>query len=220
MPVPDPENILLSRGPSYRMSAEMIRDSVLNGAELLSRKVGGKSVKPYQPDGLWRELTTFDVYKHDEGENLYRRGLYSYWKRTLPVPSMLLFDATTRDVATPRRTSTNTPLQALVLLNDPQYVEASRVLAQNAIEKHEATEDRINYIAKSLLSRDLSVTELEGLTELQQDMLLDFAQDEGAADGLLSIGEYKVSEEGSEEIASYAVVATTVMNLSEFITRR
>ncbi|MBT5187517.1 MAG: DUF1553 domain-containing protein [Kordiimonadaceae bacterium] len=219
-PVPDPENILLSRGASYRMSAEMIRDSVLKGSELLSPRIGGKSVKPYQPDGLWRELTTFDVYRHDEGENLYRRGLYSYWKRTLPVPSMLLFDATTRDVATPRRTSTNTPLQALVLLNDPQYVEASRVLAQNAIIKHESTEDRIKYIAKSLLSRNLSITELEGLSELQQDMMMDFGQDEEAVDGLLSIGEYKISEVGSEELASYAVVATTVMNLSEFITRR
>src|SRR5690606_5999184 len=126
----DPENIWLARGSSYRMPAEMIRDNALAASGVLVGQVGGPSVKPYQPKGLWKELATANVteYVQDTGANLYRRGLYTFWKRSSPPPSMVSFDASDKYTCIVERQKTNTPLQALVLLNDPQYWEASRVL--------------------------------------------------------------------------------------------
>ena len=129
----DPQNIWLARGPSYRLSAEQLRDAALSASGLLVRKIGGPSVMPYQPVGLWKEAGTGKSYKQSTGDGLYRRSLYTFWKRTAPPPSMLTFDATSRESCTPRRELTTTPLQALVFLNDPQYVEASRVLAENLV---------------------------------------------------------------------------------------
>ena len=132
----DPDNQLLSRWPKTRLLAEQIRDSALAASGLLNRTIGGPSVKPYQPAGLWEQAGTGKVYRQDEGAKLYRRSLYTFWKRTAPPPSMTTFDATTREVCVARREATVTPLQSLVLLNDPQFVEASRTLAQRVLARH------------------------------------------------------------------------------------
>jgi hypothetical protein len=134
----DPENRLLARGPRYRLQAEFIRDQALAVSGLLNREIGGKSVSPYQPPGLWEELMSRDdgknwtaqTYVQDHGKDLYRRTMYTFWKRTCPPPTLATFDAPDRETCTVRRARTNTPLQALVLLNDPTYVEASRKLAE------------------------------------------------------------------------------------------
>src|SRR5690606_18350496 len=140
----DPENILLARGARFRLSAEMIRDNALATSGLLVRKMGGPSVYPYQPEGLWDEISDKVwryKYLQEPGEGLYRRSLYTVWKRTAPPPSMLIFDLPERGECAVNRRKTNTPLQALVLLNDPQYVEAARVLAENLL-KQSSTEDK------------------------------------------------------------------------------
>ena len=125
------------------MLAEQIRDSALAASGLLNRTIGGPSVKPYQPAGLWEQAGTGKVYRQDDGLKLYRRSLYTFWKRTAPPPSMTTFDATTREVCVARREATVTPLQSLVLLNDPQFVEASRTLAQRVLARHpRGTRDR------------------------------------------------------------------------------
>ncbi|MCA9206692.1 MAG: DUF1553 domain-containing protein, partial [Planctomycetales bacterium] len=125
----DPENRLLARGPRFRLSAEMIRDQALALAGLLNSQVGGPSVKPYQPEGLWKEIATVTDYNQSHGRDLYRRSLYTYWKRTVASPTMLTFDATARETCTVRRSRTNTPLQALNLLNDVAFVEAAKQMA-------------------------------------------------------------------------------------------
>lgn len=156
----DPQNIYLSRGGRYRMTAEQIRDSALQASGLLVDKVGGPSVKPYQPENLWQSINSKEQYIESEGDDLYRRGLYSFWKRTAGIPSMILFDASTKDYCVTQRQTTNTPLQALVMFNDPQYVEASRVLAEKAFLKYTTANERIDYIAKSLINRSLAADEL------------------------------------------------------------
>ena len=161
----DPHNRLLSRGPRFRMDAEMIRDATLSASGTLVAKLGGPSVKPYQPDGVWEavampESNTHD-YRPDHGEQLYRRGLYTFWKRSAPPASLDIFNAPSREVCTVRRERTNTPLQALVTLNDPQFVEAARALAQSALEcGGQTTEQRIDYLARRLLARRFRPEEL------------------------------------------------------------
>src|SRR5262249_52596229 len=122
----DPDNVWLARGPKHRLRAEEIRDNALAVSGLLSPKIGGRSARPYQPEGLWEESGTSAHYTPDHGEGLYRRSLYTFWKRTAPPPTMLIFDAPSREVCLVRRETTTTPLQALVMLNDPQFVEAAR----------------------------------------------------------------------------------------------
>src|SRR5712671_1398458 len=133
----DPRNRLLARGPRFRMDAEMLRDTALDASGLLVEKIGGPSVKPYQPPGVWEAVAMFGsntrFYKPDTGENLYRRSMYTFWKRSAPPASMDIFNAPSRETCTVRRERTDTPLQALVTLNDPQFVEAARVLAQHAL---------------------------------------------------------------------------------------
>ena len=167
----DPNNIYLWRSNSYRLSAEMIRDNALAASGLLIKKIGGESVRPYQPDGLWREKSNFSIklldYKiSDTDEDLYRRSLYTFLRRTSPPPSMSVFDAPSREVCTVKREITNTPLQALVLLNDPQFFEASRVLAERIqIEKPESIEKSIEYGFQLCTSRIPSNDELQILKE-------------------------------------------------------
>ena len=131
----DPENRLLARGPRIRLSAEMVRDQALAISGLLVEKIGGQSVKPLQPEGLWKDLSGGEDYEPDKGENLYRRSLYTFWKRTVAPPGMVTFDAPSRETCTVRQTRTNTPLQALNLMNDVSYVEAARVLAQRIMSE-------------------------------------------------------------------------------------
>src|SRR5207247_8180881 len=174
----DPENLLLARGPRHRLSAEQIRDSALAASGLLSRRIGGPSVKPYQPAGLWEESGTDKTYVQDTGEKLYRRSLYTFWRRTSPPPSLTSFDAPSREVCTARRETTTTPLQALVLLNDPQIIEAARVLAERLVrERGPDLDARIVAAFRVLTGRRPEVREREILRRLYQDQLAYFTSD-------------------------------------------
>lgn len=220
----DPENELFARQGRYRMDAEMIRDNALATSGLLSLKMGGASAKPYQPAGYWAHLNfPKRVYKEDSGENLYRRGVYTYWCRTFLHPSLVAFDAPSREECTVERPRSNTPLQALVLLNDPIYVEAARVFAARIVEEGGATTDeRLRFAFRTMLNRDPSTEELQLLGRLYEQHLDDYQQDEAAAAELLSVGESPLEvPEGSSvaELAAWTSVARAILNLSETITR-
>ncbi|MEO0333536.1 MAG: DUF1553 domain-containing protein, partial [Bacteroidota bacterium] len=189
----DKANIWLARGPSYRMPAEMIRDNALAAGGLLNDSIGGPSVKPYQPPGLWKELATRNVteYIPDTGLDLYRRGLYTIWKRSSPPPSMVSFDAADKYLCTVKRQKTNTPLQALVLLNDPQYVEAARMLAERMVnEGGENLDDQIRFGFKTLTSREPDSRELALLKRLYREEKAIFEEEPVSANSLLQVGEY------------------------------
>jgi len=221
----DPDNELLARAPRTRLSAEMIRDHALATSGLLVKKVGGPSVKPYQPEGLWAEKTgggggSTAKYIEDDGEKLYRRSLYTFWKRTVPPPSMMTFDAASRDFCTVKRQNTSTPLQALVLMNDPQILEACRVMAYQAIEKNENLDDRIAYMFRKATSRRPNAEELDILVDYYKEELQQFeSQPENAAE-YLTVGVYQQKEVLSiPEMAAYTIVANAIFNLDEAITK-
>jgi hypothetical protein len=220
----DPDNTWLARAPSYRMPAEMIRDNALAASGLLVREIGGRSVKPYQPEGLWEELAIRNatVYEPDTGKNLYRRGLYTIWKRSSPPPSMIIFDASDKYVCTVKRQNTNTPLQALVLLNDPQYVEAARVLAEKMISKGgEQVDQQIAYGFRVLTSRSPRSRELEMLKELYDGQLVKYQRDPSAAVKLLQVGEYSANTAlPKSKVAAMTLVASTLMNYDEAVFKR
>ena len=159
----DPDNLLLARGPSRRLSAEMLRDAALFTGGLLVRKIGGPPVKPYQPPGLWKGQNAFlPEYVADKGESLFRRSLYTFWRRTSPPPNMLAFDVPSREVCVVRRQTTSTPLQPLVLLNDPQFVEAARGLGERMLRDGGASLDqRLTFAFRVAATRDPVDGELE-----------------------------------------------------------
>jgi hypothetical protein len=215
----DPENILLARGPAFRLTAEMVRDNALAASGLLVSKIGGPSVKPYQPEGLWAVNMT--VYKQDTGQALYRRSLYTFWKRTNPPPSMNTFDAPDRSNCTVQRQQTSTPLQALVLLNDPQFVEAAKVLAERANKIYNADKDQIVYMYRLLTGRKPSEREVTILQKLYAKEQEKFRQSPHKMKGWLSAGEYKFTEEiDAPALAAGTVVASTILNSDAFLTRR
>ncbi|GAA4412633.1 DUF1553 domain-containing protein [Nibrella viscosa] len=220
----DPDNSLLSHGPSYRLSAEIIRDGALAASGLLVRKIGGPSVYPYQPFGVWESLSTLK-YRQQHGDSLYRRSMYTIWKRTAPHPAMLTFDAPERHFCTVKRQKTSTPLQALITLNDPQFVEAARVLAQGAWgvgngawgqkqgagrlgssslrqgtdyksmgRSDESVEGVVQYMVKSIVSRPARPKELELMAQLYASELADFRKNPKQAAELLAVGEYPVDK--------------------------
>ncbi|WP_282134242.1 DUF1553 domain-containing protein [Seonamhaeicola maritimus] len=214
----DGENKLLARGPSKRLSGEMLRDNALYASGLLSKKIGGKSVNPYQPPGLWR--VSGGTYKVGKGEELYRRSMYTIWKRTVPHPTIATFDAPSRDLCTTRRQETNTPLQALVLLNDPTFVEAARVLGKKMIEYDTLTEG-ISMTYRRLTGRSIKEKELEILSELQKSELEKFRKNNAKAEGWISVGEHKIDpKDDMALVAANAVVASTIINSDAFITKR
>jgi hypothetical protein len=220
----DPANEWLGRGPSYRLAAEQIRDSALAASGLLVRTVGGPSVYPYQPPGLWEALATRNATKYEQGHgaDLYRRSLYTVWKRSSPPPSAISFDAAERLFCTVNRQRTNTPLQSLVLLNDPQYLEVSRVLAERMIREGGAQpRDRIALAFRLLTSRRPDAKELELLDTLYADMRTEYGRDTKSALKLLSVGEYhrdRALDPG--EVAACTMVATTIMNFDEAVYKR
>ena len=221
----DPDNVLLARGPSYRMPAEMIRDQALASSGLMVRTIGGPPVKPYQPKGLWKELATRNAteYEQDHGEKLYRRSMYTIWKRTSPPPSMMNFDMPERNFCTVRRQSTSTPLQSLVLLNDPQYVEAARLLAERLLREGRGgtIEDRLTFAFRLLTSRPPLAHELSLLTTLYEAELETFQADRQGARALLSVGEYPRDEQlDLAQTAALTVVASTLMNFDEAVMKR
>jgi len=222
----DPANVWLARGPSKRLPAEMIRDNALAASGLLAKHVGGVSVKPYQPEGLWIEKGNFSHellhYRPDEGDSLYRRSLYTFVRRTSPHPAMVAFDAPNRDVCTMKRESTNTPLQALVLLNDPQFVEAARVMAQRLQkEGGETVAEKVTTGFRLATGRKPNPQEVAVLTELLEDARQRFAQQPEAAADLLAVGEYPTDPQlDHAETAAWAVVSSTLLNHDEAYTKR
>ncbi len=216
----DPENRLLARGPRFRLSAEMVRDQALFAAGLLVEKIGGPSVKTYQPASLWKELGDTE-YKQDHGEKLYRRSLYTFWKRTVAPPNMITFDAAGRETCIVRQTRTNTPLQALTLMNDVTYVEASRMLAQRVLKEGTATpEQRLTRMFRLLTARSPRPAELRILCADLERHTARYRRDGEAAMKLLSVGEAKHDERlDTAELAAYTGVANLILNLDETISR-
>jgi hypothetical protein len=217
----DPENRLLSRGPRMRLSAEMIRDQALAAGGLLVERLGGPSVKPYQPAGLWRDLADGVDYPQGHGPDLYRRGLYTFWKRTIAPPSMLNFDAATRESCTVRESRTNTPLQALTLLNDVTYVEAARALAARALSEGGPTpEGRVALAFRLATARRPVADELAVLIDSYRAHLAHFRADRAAALALDGAGESpRAPGLDPDELAATAVVSGVILNLDETITR-
>jgi hypothetical protein len=219
----DPSNILLTRGPQMRLQAELIRDHALSMSGLLSKQIGGPSVMPYQPRGLWLQIASgnqeLKEYIQGHGPELYRKSMYTFWKRSLPPPSMIIFDAATREQCSVERQSTSTPMQALVMLNDPQFVEASRLFAQRMLlEGGDTPEERIRFAFRLATSRMPGEKELTLLSDLLKDQQRVFENEPDRARSLLQIGEYQIdSEVDLVQLAAYAVVANTIMNLSETI---
>jgi hypothetical protein len=219
----DPENRLLGRGPRFRLQAEFVRDSALFVSGLYVEKVGGPSVRPYQPKGIWEEVaidTNLSRFVQDTGEKLYRRSLYTYWKRSSPHPSMMTFDAPTREKCTGTRSRTNTPLQALVTLNDPQYVEAARAFGQRVVKGAASPADRAAFAVKVALGRQATNREVALLVNLAlaQRQRFESAPDKAAA--LLAVGESpRDASIPAAEHAAWMVVASTVMNMDEFLVK-
>jgi len=219
----DPANRLLRRGPSFRMSAEMIRDQALAVSGLLRRPIGGPSVKPYQPPGLWEEVSynADETYVADTGDGLWRRSLYTYIKRQVPPPSFLAFDGATRETCTIQRARTNTPLQSLILLNDPTFVEASRALAAQLLKTETDETDRLRQLFRRVVSRPPDDDELRIVSELLRRQRGRFAATPQAASDLLAVGEAKTGEQlERNELAAWTVVAQTVLTLDEAINVR
>jgi len=220
----DPTNRYLAHGPRFRLPAEVIRDQALAVSGLLVEKVGGPSVRPYQPDGVWDELNVYGNlrnYKHDTDSGLHRRSLYTIWKRTAAPPEMTLFDMSTRETCRVRRARTNTPLQALVLLNDVTYLESARVLANRMIrEGGVSPKSRIDFAYESVLSRPASAQEARILESSLQRRLAHFRQNPSAAKKLISDGDAKNAPGvNPSELAAYTVLASTILNLDETLSK-
>ncbi len=222
----DPENRLLARGPRHRLQAELVRDNALAISGLLDNRIGGPSVLPYQPAGLWEELAFGDgfsrqTYEQDHGPDLYRRSMYTFWKRTVPPAALVTFDAPDREKCVIRRAVTNTPLQALILLNDPTYLEASRVLAEKTmLETTRDVNQRIASLFRRATARKPSAEETRVLRELLNQQLAVYRADKKAAADLLHNGESKADPKlDASELAAWTMVASTVLNLDETITK-
>jgi hypothetical protein len=223
----DPYNRLLARAPRYRLSAEFIRDSALSAAGLLSTDLGGPSVHPYQPDGLWAEVShygyprgfTSQKFLPGSGRALYRRSMYTAWKRTAPPPSMAIFDAPTRETCTVRRMNTNTPLQALVLQNDPQFVEAARALGAQ-MRAAGSVERGVAAGAERVLGRKPTAEEARVLAAALLRYRKTYKGRTGEAAALLSVGAMPMADTDSSELAAWTLVASTILNMDEAVTRQ
>jgi hypothetical protein len=217
----DPENMLLSRAPRPRLPAEALRDQALAIAGLLTPEIGGPSVKPYQPAGLWEELSNEGTYKNDHGDDLYRRSLYTFWKRTLGPPAMLAFDAAARETCIVRETRTNTPIQALNLMNDVTYIEASRIFAERMIKEGGATDtERLEWGFRVATARLPGANEEEILLDTLKRYEDRYQTHPADAAKLLAHGEHPLDASIPEpQLAAYSAVASMILNLDETITR-
>ena len=220
----DPQNRLLSRGPRFRMDAEMIRDQALQVSGLLVPKIGGPSVKPYQPPGIWFAVgytrSNTAKFVQDEGENLYRRSLYTFWKRTAAPPSMEVFNAPARELCTVQRERTNTPLQALTLMNDPQFLEAARHFATNALKASKHADDRINFMTMRALARNFTSEERELILSSLRAYQDAYKDDPQSAKELIVIGDSPPDETlPPSALASWTMVASQILNFDETITK-
>ena len=220
----DPSNRLLARGPRYRLDAEQIRDLALSSAGLLSAEVGGPSVKPYQPEGIWEAVampqSNTRSYLQDTGEGLYRRSLYTMWKRTAAPPSMEIFNAPTRESFCVKRDRTNTPLQALVLLNDPQFIEASRELASRAMKEKADFDGRLDFITVRLGGRTFNDAERKIVRKSLDTSLENFQSNKDDAMKLVTTGATPPRKDADvPELAAWTLTASQILNLDETITR-
>jgi hypothetical protein len=217
----DPENMLLARGPRFRLPAEMIRDGALAASGMLVDTIGGPPVKPFQPPGLWEEKSGLR-YERDAGAGSHRRSLYTFWKRTSPPPAMLTFDATTREVCAVKRQTTATPLQALVLLNDPQYVEAAGALAQRAMKEGGSNlADRITFVVRTLIGRRPDPRELTTLEALYREQYDEFRGGHSDPRKLFAIGDAALdSRLEPAECAAMAVLVQALLNYDETVMKR
>lgn len=225
----DPENRLLARGPRLRLPAEFIRDQALFVSGLLNAKIGGASVSPYQPAGIWEDLAyredganfTAQSYSQSHGEDLYRRTMYTFWKRTAPPPTLVTFDAPDRETCTVRRSRTNTPLQALVLMNDPTYVEAARKFAERIIQHGgESPERRIEYAFRNAIARRPSGDEKSVLLQVLNNQLALYRADPQTAEKLVQVGESpRNANLDVAELAAWTMIANVILNLDETLTK-
>jgi hypothetical protein len=221
----DPANVLLARGPRFRLDAEVVRDSALSISDLLVEHVGGKSVKPYQPAGIWESVafvgSTTQNYKRDDGDALYRRSLYTFWKRTAPPPSLMAFDAPSRETCVARRARTNTPLQALVLMNDEQYVEASRKLAARMLTEGGSTAaEQLKFGFRLCTARHPDDKELAVLERIHAGHLAHYQANSEAAGKLLTIGaSARADALDPPQHAAMTMMANLILNLDETITK-
>lgn len=220
----DPSNKILSRGPRFRMDAEVLRDTALQASGLLAATVGGPPVKSYQPEGVWEAVSMPESntlhYKQDSGDALYRRSMYSFWKRFAPPPSLETFDAPAREVVCTRRARTNTPLQALVSMNDPQFFEAARKLSERAIKQSTNPKGRLDFMAETLLSRPLADAELTRLTKSKDGFATHYQAHPEDAKEVLTNGAAPADPAlDPVEIATWALVANEFLNLDETLTK-
>ncbi|MSU79278.1 MAG: DUF1553 domain-containing protein [Gemmataceae bacterium] len=224
----DTENRLLARGPRFRLQAEFIRDQALAISGLLNREIGGASVSPYQPAGLWQELASRQDSKNwsaqffvqSKGKDLYRRTMYTFWKRTSPPPQLMTFDAPDREICTVRRSRTNTPLQALVLMNDPTYVEASRKFAERMMQKEKTPETRLAFAWRTATARTPSDREIGILQRALDKQLQIYRGNLKAAEALLRVGDSPRDETlAAPELAAYTIIASVILNLDEVVTK-
>jgi hypothetical protein len=216
----DPDNRLLARGPRRRLSAEAVRDQALFVSGLLRERTGGPSVKPYQPDGLWKEIATDMDYVQSHGDDLYRRSVYTYLKRTVAAPTMVTFDATSREACTVQRSRTNTPLQALALMNDVTFMEAARVTAQRLLsEPGVSMDDRITQAFRRMTARDPEPAELEILRGRFEANRQTFQNSPESAQQLNHMGEFPVDDRLDPcELAAMTTVVSLMLNLDEVVT--
>ncbi len=217
----DRDNRWLSRGPRFRMDAEMIRDQALAASGLLVRKLGGPSVKPYQPEGVWEAVAMPESntrnYKAETGESLYRRSMYWFWKRSAPPASLDIMNAPSREVCTVKRERTNTPLQALVTLNDPQFIEAARALADLALEQSGDDSTRINFVARRVLARPLEPDEQEIIGGSLASLMAHYAANPGDARTLVTVGESKPRSADIPKLAAWTMLVNELLNLDEVL---
>jgi hypothetical protein len=221
----DPDNQLLSRGPRFRMDAEMVRDNALAAGGLLVEKVGGPSVKPYQPEGVWEAVamnqSNTKFYRRDTGDSLYRRSLYTFWKRSAPPASMDIFNAPSRENCTVRRERTNTPLQALVTMNDTQFVEAARHLAESALLDGGATwESQLDYLTLRALARRFDLKERAIAKATYSDFLKHYDSNPADAKKLIRVGESEANPKADiTQLAAMTMLANQVLNLDEVLNK-
>ncbi|MDA1266375.1 MAG: DUF1553 domain-containing protein, partial [Planctomycetota bacterium] len=217
----DPGNRLVSHQARWRLDAEFVRDAALASSGLLVRDVGGPSVKPYQPEDYWAHLNfPMRTWQHDGDAGQYRRGMYTFWCRTFLHPSLKAFDAPAREESCARRLQSNTPLQALALLNDPTYVEAARALAQRVLDEREGDDARLERAFQLVLQRQPSAQEARVLERVLANHRDRYHDDPDAAAAILRNGLVQASGEGAIEVASWTGVARVLLNLGEAITRR
>jgi len=220
----DPENRWVSRGPRFRLDAEMIRDNALYVSRLLVETVGGRGVRPYQPEGIWEAVgytaSNTAKFSQDKGEALYRRSLYTFWKRTAPPPSLITFDAPSREKFCVRRERTDTPLQALVTMNDPQYVEAARHFGAKMIESGAEPNQRLDFGFRCVTARYPNATEKAILKATLEKHLAKYKQNPEAAKKLISVGESPLNQKlDAPELAAYSMLANLLLNLDETLNK-